>query len=187
MIRLFLRLQLHLEEIDVSKLVLSVLLATLVLAMGASISANEIILKKEILQGWKYSVDSGDTYQDVGARGNSLRQLMKGNTRALFEMEKYAGNKAKATATGYIGGASIAMMLILSIFKSWQDDYQWFLMSAVGFGFVSTLYATSATNHLKEAVRVYNRDEKRLSIEICLGPQLVPRTVGLGSALRISF
>ncbi len=78
-------------------------------------------------------------------------------------------------------------MLILSIFKSWQDDYQWFLMSAVGFGFVSTLYATSATNHLREAVRVYNRDEKRLSIEVCLGPQLAPRTVGVGSALRISF
>ena len=187
MFGLFLRLQLHLKEIGVSKLALSVLLTSLVLVMGASVSADEIVLKKEILQGWKYSVDSGDTYQDVGARGNSLRLLMKGNARALFEMEKYAGNKAKATATGYIGGASIATMLILSLFENRHDDYQWFLMSAVGFGFVSTIYGTSATNHLKEAVRVYNRDQKRLSIEVSLGPQLAPRAIGVGSALRISF
>ena len=172
-----------------SKLVLSVLLTFLVLVivLGGSVSADEIILKKEILQGWKYSVDSGDTYQDVGVGGTSLRELMTGNERAVFEMELYGKRKVLAAFTGYTCGAIVVGLLIVSVFDTWRDEYQYPLIAAIGVGVISNLYNNSATNHLKEAVRVYNRDQKRLSIAVCLGPQLAPRRVGVGSALRISF
>ena len=178
-----------LKEIDVSKLVLSVLLTSLVLVMGmgTSVSADEIILKKEILQGWKYSVDSGDIYQDVGVTGRSLRELMTGNERAVFEMEQYGKRKVLAAFTGYTCGGIVAGLLIVSILDRWRDEYQYPLMVGIGVGVISNLYNNSATNHLREAVRVYNRDQKRLSIAICLGPQLAPRAIGVGSALRISF
>ncbi len=170
-----------------SKLVLSVLLTSLVLAIGGSVSADELILKKEILQGWKYSVDSGDTYQDVGVTGRSLRELMTGNERAVFEMERYGKRKILAAYAGYTCGAMVGGLLIVSVFDRWRDEYQYPLIAAIGVGVISNLYNNSATNHLKEAVRVYNRDQKRLSIGVCLGPQLAPRAIGVGSALRISF
>ena len=170
-----------------SKLILSVLLTSLVLVMGTSVSADELILKKEIFQGWKYSVDSGDTYQDVGARGRSLQELMTGNERAVFEMEQYGKRKVLATFTGYTCGAIVAGLLIVSVFDTWRNEYQYPLIAAIGVGVISNLYNNSATNHLKEAVRVYNRDQRRLSIAVCLGPQLAPHAIGVGSALRISF
>ncbi len=172
-----------------SKLVLPILLTSLILVMviGAGVSANEIILKKEIFQGWKYSADSGDTYQDVGVTGKSLRELMTGNERAVFEMEQYGKRKVLAAFTGYTCGAIVAGLLIVSVFDTWRDEYQYPLLVGIGVGVISNLCSNSATNHLKEAVRVYNRDQKRLSIEVSLGPQLAPRRVGVSSALRISF
>ncbi len=170
-----------------SKLVLFILLTSLFLVMGTNVSADEIILKKEIFQGWKYSVDSGDTYQDVGARGTSLRELMTGNERAVFEMERYGKRKVLAAFMGYTCGAIVAGLLIVSVFDTWRDEYQYPLIAAIGVGVISNLCNNSATNHLKEAVRVYNRDQKRLSMAVCLSPQLVPHKVGVGSALRISF
>ena len=156
--------------------------------MVASVSAEEILLKKEILQGWKYSTDSGDTYQEVGNSGTTLRHLMSGNNRADFEMEQYAKKKKISVITGYIGTGCLGYLLVGSLIDDWHDDYKWLFVGGVGVGFVSVIYGTSAKNNLKEAVRVYNRDQvKGITVEVCLQPMFAQRSPGAGSFLRIKF
>jgi hypothetical protein len=163
-------------------------IATLGLITTASVSAEEILLKKEILQGWKYSTDSGDTYQEVGVSGSTLRQLMSGSRRADYEMAQYAKRKRISVATGYIGAGFLGLLLIASVVDDWHDDYQWFIVGAVGVGLVSTIYGTSAKNHLKEAVRVYNRDQaKGITVEVCLQPVVAYNSIGGSTLLRIRF
>ncbi len=163
-------------------------IVTLGLVMTASVSAEEILLKKEILQDWKYSTDSGDTYQEVGVSGSALRQLMSGSRRADYEMEQYAKRKRISVVTGYIGGGFLGLLLVSAVVDDWNDDYQWFIVGAVGTGLVSTIYGTSARNHLKEAVRVHNRDQaKGIIVEVCLQPILAQHSFGAGSFLRIRF
>lgn len=163
-------------------------IVTLGLIMSASVLAEDILLKKEILQGWKYSTDSGDTYQEVGNSGTTLRQLMSGSSRADYEMEQYAKRKNISVVTGYIGALCLGGLLVASVVDDWHDDYQWLIVGAVGTGLVSTVYGSSANNHLKEAVRVYNRDQaKRISIEVCLQPVVAYNLVGANTLLRIRF
>jgi hypothetical protein len=156
--------------------------------MTASVSAEEILLKKEILQGWEYSVDSGDTYQEVGTYGTTLRQLISSSSRADFEMEQYAKKKKISMATGYIGTGCVGALLIVSVYDDWHDEYKWLIVGGVGVGFVSAIYGTIAKNHIKEAVRVYNRDQaKGISVEVCLQPMFAQRSPGAKSFLRIKF
>lgn len=163
-------------------------IVTLGLVMSAGVSAEEIILKKEILQGWKYSTDSGDTYQEVGVSGSTLRQLMSGSSRADYEMEQYANKKQISVITGYIGTGFLGLLLVSVVVEPWDDDYRWFIMGAVGTGLVSTIYGTSARNHLREAVRVHNRDrDKGISVEVCLQPVVAYNAVGASTLLRFRF
>lgn len=163
-------------------------IVTLGLIMTASVSSTEILLKKEILQGWKYSTDSGDTYQEVGNSGSTLRQLMSGSRRADYEMEQYAKRKQVSVITGYIGTGFLGLLLVSAVVDDWDDDYQWFIMGAAGTGLVSTIYGTSAKNHLKEAVRVHNRDQvKGISVEVCLQPVVAYNLVGANTLLKIRF
>lgn len=163
-------------------------IVTLGLILSASVLADEILLKKEILQGWKYSTDSGDTYQDVGVSGSALRQLMSSSSRADYEMEQYAKRKQVSVITGYIGTGFLGLLLVSVVVEDWDDDYRWFIMGAVGTGLVSTIYGTSAKNHLREAVRVYNRDQnKGISVEVCLQPVVAYNSVGARTLLRIRF
>ena len=163
-------------------------IVTLGIILTTSVSAEEIILKKEILQGWKYSVDSGDTYQEVGTYGTTLRQLMFGSSRADFEMEQYAKKKKLSVVTGYIGTGCVGMLLIVSVFDDWHDEYKWLIVGGIGLGFVSAIYGTISKNHIKEAVRVYNRDQaKGISVEVCLQPMFAQRSLGAKTFLMIKF
>ncbi|MDH3892758.1 MAG: hypothetical protein OEV49_16980 [candidate division Zixibacteria bacterium] len=169
----------------VTTLFVMLILGTIMTSSG---SAEDILLKKEILQGWKYSTDSGDTYQEVGTSGSTLRLLMSGSSRADYEMEQYAKKKSIARATGYVGAGLLGVMLVASAIEDWHDDYHWFIVGAVGVGFVSTIYAVSAKNHLMEAVRVYNRDQKKgITIEVCLNPAVARQSFGAGTFVRMRF
>ena len=165
-----------------------IVIVTLGFVMATSVSAEDILLKKDILQGWKYSADSGDSYQEVGNSGATLRQMMSGSSRADYEMEQYAKKKRISVGTGYIGTGFLGLLLVSAVIDDWNDDYHWFIVGAVGTGLVSTIYGTSAKNHLKEAVRVFNRDQNEgISVEVCAQPVVAQRSVGTESFLRTKF
>jgi hypothetical protein len=144
----------------------TVIACLVLILIAGSLSAQDIKLKKSFWSGWKYSV-GGLEYEKVGMTGASLRNEMEGNPEAQAEMDIYKGRKARAAITGWSGGLLVGWPLGASIAGAeWTDSYTVMMACGVPLCLISMLLEHSATQHLKEAVRIYNGEGQTVGFDL---------------------
>ncbi|MDH3890155.1 MAG: hypothetical protein OEV49_03650 [candidate division Zixibacteria bacterium] len=156
----------------------------LTLMFSSQVSA-EIMLKKSLLSGWKYSVDGGE-YQKVGMSGGDLRYELGGNDEAMAYMDKYESANTWAAVTGIPGGFLVGWPLggYIGSGGEWKDSYTTMVAIGAPLSIISMVLESSAGRNLKKAVGLHN-DAETQSLGLKLNLQ--PHTEGLLLSLKYEF
>ncbi len=126
--------------------------------------AEKIKLKNNFFTGWKYSVDGGISYKKVGFTGGSLYETMEGNELAQYHMRKYKKNQIMSSIIG-IPGIFLITSTIDGMVREWENKHTAYFITGVSFIVVASIYESTATNHLKKGVQIYNGDEQSISLK----------------------
>ena len=145
-----------------------ILLLFLILLISVTSSmtfADEITLKNNFFTGWHYSVD-GINYDKVGNTGTRLYFYMEGNDSAQQHMLIYKSRKTMELVFAIPGGFLMGWPLGAAISgDEWNDAYTVMIVAGVPLAIASTMFNISATNHLKQAVKIYNSDTQAIILD----------------------
>lgn len=137
----------------------------MILLLCGSSACAEITLKKGFFSGWKYSID-GQTFTKVGYTGSRLYDEMEGHQEAQARLLQYRSAKSWALVSGIPGGILLGWPLgaYAGSGGEWEDSYTTMIIVGGSLAVVSMILEATATRHLKEAVALYNGDERKLGL-----------------------
>lgn len=133
-----------------------VILTLPLLAAGASQATSKVILKKDLFRGYRWSADSGNTYQQVGNGGSSLRQYLADNEAATEAMYRYRTRKYIARGCGYAGAATLGYLIYQTATDDFTKEEHPVLLATLALGVLTMILDIWADNNLKDAVEWYN-------------------------------
>jgi hypothetical protein len=166
----------------------SLVIVICIILLSGGIQAQEIKLKKSFFSGWKYSLNGGHSYRNVGVSAHGLLAVMKGDELAIRYINGYKNHIRVAKSFGFVGGFLIGWPIGGSIAgKEWNDTYSAMIYTGIPLTIISMVFEAKASSHLKRGINIYNRNQKSVLFEPKFQLSKINKKSSFGLSLVYNF
>ena len=129
---------------------------------------QKIYLKKSFFTGYSISTDSIN-YEKLNT--DTLKVMIKDNSKALEFINSFETNRTISTIFGYSGGFLVGWPLggYLGSGGYWKDGYTTMLIVGGGLVVLSIVFESFASSDLEQAVETYNNSLSENDFKVSLG------------------